>query len=115
MLQIDMLCQGKFKKVDEFDMFDWETRRRFRGKVFMFENCIIYTEALTREFMDYRGHFDINTVGITYKETKSKFKLFAKRRGLKEVEFRASMSVIVEWNAHITGMLMKFVHEGETL
>lgn len=108
-----MLCQGKFRKVNEFDMFDWETRRRFRGKVFLFENCIVYTEALNREFMEYRGHFGMNIVGIICKEGKSKFKLFAKRRGLKEVEFRSSLAVVNEWNEQITGMLMKFVREGE--
>lgn len=113
MLQIDVLCQGKFKRVDEFDMFMWETRRKFRGKVFLFENCIVFTEALNREFMEYRGHFDMNTVGIISKEGKSKFKLFPKRSGTKDVEFRANMNIISEWSEHITGMLMKFVTEGE--
>jgi hypothetical protein len=96
-------------------MFCWETRRRFYGKVFLFEHCIIYTEALNREFMEYRGHFDISCVGIIHKEGKNKFKLFIKRRGNKEVEFRSKHNIVLEWNELITGFLMKFAAEGWNL
>lgn len=99
--------------MDEFDIYDWELRRRFRGKVFLFENCVIYTEGLEREYMEYRGHFGSDKLGIIYKEGKSKFKLFAKKRGLKEVEFRSNLNTVLEWNDIITSMLMKFVREGE--
>jgi hypothetical protein len=98
--------------MDEFDIYDWELRRRFRGKVFIFERCVIYTEALDREYLEYRGHFGSDSLGIIYKEGKNKFKLFAKRRGQKEVEFRAGLSTVLEWNEIITAMLMKFVMEG---
>jgi hypothetical protein len=101
--------------MDEFDIYDWEIRRRFRGKVFLFERCVVYTEILEREYLEYRGHFGNDKLGIIYKEGKSKFKLFAKRRGQKEVEFRANMSTILEWNEQLTGMLMKFVVEGEKI
>lgn len=101
--------------MNEFDIYDWELRRRFRGKVFLFERCVVYTEALEREYLEYRGHLGNDKLGIIYKEGKSKFKLFAKRRGQKEVEFRSSISTVVEWNDMITGMLMKFVVEGEKL
>lgn len=94
-------------------MYDWEIRRRFRGKVFLFERGVIYTEALDREYMEYRGHFGSDKLGIIYKERKTKFKLFAKKRGQKEVEFRASLNTVLEWNEIITGMLMKFVVEGK--
>lgn len=99
--------------MDEFDIYDWEIRRRFRGKVFLFERCVIYTEALDREYMEYRGHFSSDKLGIIYKEGKSKFKLFTKKRGQKEVEFRAPVNTVIEWNEIIMGMLMKFVIEGE--
>lgn len=107
-----MLCQGKFKKMDEFDIYDWELRRRFRGKVFCFEKCVIYTEALDREYMEYRGHFESDKLGIIFKEGKSKFLLFLKKRGQKEVQFRANISTAAEWNDMITKILMAFVEEG---
>ena len=62
--------------------------------------------------MEFRGHFGSDALGIIYKEGKSKFKLFAKRRGQKEVEFRANLNTVTEWNEIITGILMKFVEEG---
>lgn len=111
--QIDILCQGKFKKMNEFDIYDWELRRKFRGKVFLFERCIVYTESLDREWMEYRGHYDSIKLGIIYKEGKSKFKLFAKKRGCKEVEFHADLNTVMEWKTAITGMLMDFVAAGK--
>lgn len=98
--------------MDEFDIYDWELRRRFRGKVFLFERGVIYTEALNKEFMEFRGHLGSDVFGIIYKEGKTKFKLFAKSRGKKEVEFRASLNTVIEWNEIITGILMNFVEEG---
>lgn len=98
--------------MDEFDIYDWELRKRFRGKVFLFERGVIYTEALNREYLEYRGHFGSDKLGIIYKAGKSKFKLFAKKRGQREVEFRAGLNTVLEWNEIITGILMKFVMEG---
>lgn len=99
--------------MDTFDIYDWEIRRRFRGKVFLFEQCVVYTEELEREYLEYRGHLHSDKLGIIYKEGKSKFKLFTKRRGQKEVEFRANMATVIEWNNLITAILMKFAVEGE--
>ncbi|XP_070496141.1 pleckstrin homology domain-containing family G member 4B-like [Chironomus tepperi] len=106
---MDILSQGKFKKMNEFEMYDWELRRKYRGKVFLFERCVVYTEALDREHLEYRGHYESDKLGIIYKEGKSKFKLFAKKRGCKEVEFYADLNTVVEWKSAITGMLMDFV------
>lgn len=112
--KIDVLCQGKFKKMDEFDIYDWELRRRFRGKVFLFERCVVFTEALDREYMEYRGHFESDKLGIIGKENKAKFRLFIKKRGQKEVEFRAKdMSTTVEWMDMIKKILMTFIEEGK--
>lgn len=99
--------------MDEFDIYDWELRRRFRGKVFLFERCIVYTEALNREYMEYRGNLDSDKLGILYKEGKSKFRLFSRKRGQKEVEFRANLNIVLEWSKTIREMLMKYAMEGE--
>lgn len=115
LLQMDILCQGKFKKMDEFDIFDMELRRKFRGKVFLFERCVVFTEILDREYLEYRGHYESDKLGIIYKEGRSKFKLFAKKRGCKEAVFHTDLNTVVEWKSAITGMLMDFVAAGECL
>ena len=99
--------------MDEFDIYDIELRKRFRGKVFLFEHCVIYTEALDREFMEYRGHLTSDKLGIIYKEGKSKFRLFSRKRGQKEVEFRSNLNRAIEWSEIIKGMLMKFAVAGK--
>ena len=49
--------------MNEFDIYDWELRRRFRGKVFLFEGCVVYTETLDREYLEFRGFYESdNTV-----------------------------------------------------
>jgi hypothetical protein len=101
--------------MDTFDIYDWEVRRRFRGKVFLFERCIVYTEELEREYLEYRGHLYSDKLGIIHKEGKSKFRLFTRKRGQKEVEFRASMTTVVEWHSMIKAMLLKFGEEGEEI
>ncbi|CAO1348421.1 unnamed protein product [Diamesa hyperborea] len=110
--EINLVSQGKFKKMTEFDIYDWQLRRTYRGKVFLFERCLIYTEAFLRENLEYRGHYSNDTLGIIYKEGKSKFKLFAKKRGQQEVEFYADMNAVTEWKNFIHGLLMEFVVKG---
>lgn len=98
--------------MNEFEIYDWELRRRFRGKVFLFEGCVVYTETLDREYLEFRGFYESDKLGIIYKEGKSKFKLFAKKRGQKEVEFHSDYNTVIEWKTSITGMLMDFVAAG---
>ena len=97
----------------EFDIYDWELRRTYRGKIFLFERCLIYTEAYNRERLEYRGHYENDMLGIIYKEGKSKFKLFAQKRGLKEVDFSADLNTVAEWKNIIHGLLMEFVVKGK--
>lgn len=111
--EIDAMCQGKFRKASDFDIYDWELRRRFKGRVFLFERCIIYTEELDREYLEFRGYYESNKLGIIFKEGKSKFKLFSRRPGNHETAFYCDMQTVLEWKDIITGMLMDFAMEGK--
>lgn len=98
--------------MNEFEIYDWELRRRFRGKVFRFEGCVIYTEELDREYLEFRGFYASDKLGIDYKEGKSKFKLYVEKRGHKEVEFHADLNIVVEWKTMLVGILMDFAASG---
>lgn len=99
--------------MDQFQIYDWELRRRYNGKVFLFEQCLVYTEEIDREYLEFRGCYESEKLGIIYKEGKNKFKLFAKKRGHKEVDFYGDHNTVIEWKNSITGMLMDFVAAGE--
>ncbi|XP_058831639.1 uncharacterized protein LOC131690119 isoform X2 [Topomyia yanbarensis] len=55
---INLLHQGKFKKVFPVFLHDLRLRRQYAGKLFIFERCIFYTEQIKIKVLNYRGHFD---------------------------------------------------------
>lgn len=107
------MCQGRFKKMDEFIIFEKITFRRYRGKVYLFENCILYTEAIKPDVMEYRGHFHSDKVFLDYVEGDMKFKLSYETRNIKPVKFKANQNIIVIWTSFIMEMLNKYALEGE--
>ncbi|XP_055597099.1 uncharacterized protein LOC129747101 isoform X2 [Uranotaenia lowii] len=92
--EINLLHQGKFRKMFELDVYDWDRRRRYPGKVFFFEKCIIYTEKL-KDFLEYRGHYVDSEVGV-FNDGKSKLCVFSRKRGIQEVEFSSSDVALVQ-------------------
>ncbi len=114
--QINIFCQGKFRKMSEFDIQDIPTRRKYRGKVFLFEKCTIVTEIIDRENLEYRCHYMNDRFGLVCREGKPKFRLFEGRRGNRETEFSSSdVGTVVEWTGIIQSILMAFVAEGRVL
>ncbi|KXJ81649.1 hypothetical protein RP20_CCG018382 [Aedes albopictus] len=54
---INLLHQGKFKKAFPVFFNDLRLGRQYKGKLFIFERCIFYTEELKTKQLSYRGHF----------------------------------------------------------
>ncbi|XP_055621765.1 uncharacterized protein LOC129765450 isoform X2 [Toxorhynchites rutilus septentrionalis] len=86
--EVNLLHQGKFRKMFEMDIYDWDRRRRYPGKIFFFEKCIIYTEKF-KDYLEYRGHYVDSEVGL-HNEGRMKLNVFAQKRGIREVEFSGS-------------------------
>ncbi|XP_039446076.1 uncharacterized protein LOC120425571 isoform X2 [Culex pipiens pallens] len=86
--ELNLFHQGKFRKMFEVDIYDWDRRRRYPGKMFFFEKCIIYTEKI-KEYLEYRGHYEDSEVGL-YNDGKSRVCVFARKRGIQEVEISGS-------------------------
>ncbi|XP_053679155.1 uncharacterized protein LOC128730147 [Anopheles nili] len=81
---INLFSQGKFRKMFEVDIYDWDHRRRYPAKIFLFERSAIYTEKV-RDHLEYRGRYDESEVGI-HNENRNKVYLYARKRGLQEIE-----------------------------
>ncbi|XP_058828396.1 triple functional domain protein-like [Topomyia yanbarensis] len=92
--EINLFHLGKFRKMFEMDIYDWDRRRRYPGKIFFFEKCIIYTEKF-KEYLEYRGHYIASEVGI-YNDGKCKLCVFSKKRGIQEVEVSGSEIGLVQ-------------------
>ena len=104
--------QGKFKKLSNFIIYDWEQRRRYKGKLLYFERCVIYCEVLERKGLEYRGHYQKEKLGISHNEGKAKFKLYEEKRGKKEIILTGDLTCIQNNVRFINSMLMEFFTEG---
>lgn len=111
--QINPNHQGKFQKVDEFTISDVEWRRKYRGKVFLFDKCVIYTETLNKQKLFFRGFFRHETMGFTFQEGKNNFTLYVGRPGHQEIEFNAAAAIIQLWMQLLTNFLMRTVVVGK--
>lgn len=92
------LCQGKFKLVDKFDITEkGDLRRRYKGKVFLFEKCIIYTEIIMKNRLSYRGHFRQATLGFSFDCQRNYFRLYNERKGQQDIEFSTDPITLQLW------------------
>lgn len=109
------MCQGKFVLVDRFDICEKsELRRRYKGKVFLFEKCIIYTEQLSKNKLLYRGHFRHITLGFTFEDQRNYFRLYNERKGNQEIEFSADATTIHLWIQMLNRTMTVVVQHGMT-
>ncbi|XP_053685914.1 uncharacterized protein LOC128735456 [Sabethes cyaneus] len=53
---INLLYQGKLQDYYESKIYDYNERRRYRSKIFLFENLLLYTE-IVKSKLEYRGHY----------------------------------------------------------
>lgn len=96
--QLHPLCQGKFKLVDTFDITEkGDLRRRYKGKVFLFEKCIIYTEITAKNRLSYRGYFRQTTLGLTFDCQRNYFQMYNGRKGKQDVEFSTDPITLQIW------------------
>lgn len=113
MLQINIHHQGKFRKVDDFEVNDNELRRRYKGKVFLFDKCVVYTETFAKHKLFFRGYFRHDTLGFTFEDGKKTFSLYVGKRGHQEIGFNASAATIEQWIGLLNTVLMRTVVIGE--
>ncbi|XP_065074372.1 uncharacterized protein LOC135698371 [Ochlerotatus camptorhynchus] len=105
--ELNLFHQGKFRKMFEMDIYDWDRRRRYPAKIFFFEKCIVYTEKI-KTYLEYRGHYGDFEVGL-YNDGKSKLCVFAKKRGIQEIEVtNTEMSLVHKMAGHIEAIMKSF-------
>lgn len=84
-------------------------RRRYRGKIFFFEKCILYTEIITKTELQYRGYYSHLDIGIAFAESKNKFFLYNKKRGIREIECSADFNTIELWTESLREMMLQSI------
>uniref|UniRef100_A0A182P031 DH domain-containing protein n=1 Tax=Anopheles epiroticus TaxID=199890 RepID=A0A182P031_9DIPT len=104
---INLFSQGKFRKMFEVDIYDWDHRRRYPAKIFLFERSAIYAEKV-KTHLEYRGRYDESEIGI-HNENRNKVYLYARKRGLQEIEVTCSdMNEAQRLSTHVEKMMCEF-------
>ncbi|KAH8252592.1 hypothetical protein KR032_000719 [Drosophila birchii] len=106
--EFNVFYQGKFRKVNEFNVIDHKLKRSYRAKVFIFDKCIIYTEIKGKSLL-FHGRYPCEHIGISAK-TKS-FTLYYERRKQQECEFIADPTQIALWLDLIRDMINNYANE----
>ncbi|XP_050081142.1 uncharacterized protein LOC126568670 [Anopheles maculipalpis] len=104
---INLFSQGKFRKMFEVDIYDWDHRRRYPAKLFLFERSAIYTEKV-KTHLEYRGRYDESEIGI-HNENRNKVYLYARKRGIQEIEVTCNdMNEAQRLSTHVEKMMREF-------
>uniref|UniRef100_A0A2M4ANF3 Putative guanine nucleotide exchange factor for rho and rac gtpase n=2 Tax=Anopheles triannulatus TaxID=58253 RepID=A0A2M4ANF3_9DIPT len=104
---VNLFHQGKFRKMLEVDIYDWDQRRRYPAKMFLFERSVIYTEK-GKTHLEYRGRYEYSEIGL-YSESRNKVYLFARKRGIQEIEVHCSdMNEAQRLSNHVERMMTQF-------
>lgn len=113
--QINLFHQGKFLRQNEFDVFDQETRRRYRGKVFLFDRSIVFAEKLEEKVLHYRGNYPKDVTGIREYDEGKKFDLFIGKSGNRQIELSSNeFGLIQAWVNLVKEMLVKSIEQGKS-
>uniref|UniRef100_A0A182JXU9 DH domain-containing protein n=1 Tax=Anopheles christyi TaxID=43041 RepID=A0A182JXU9_9DIPT len=105
--EINLFSQGKFRKMFEVDIYDWDHRRRYPAKIFLFERSAIYAEKV-KTHLEYRGRYDESEVGM-HNENRNKVYLYARKRGIQEIEVTCNdMNEAQRLSTHVEKMMCEF-------
>lgn len=111
-----MFHQGKFVRQNEFDVFDQESRRRYRGKVFLFDRSVVYAEKLEEKVLHYRGNYPKDVTGIREYDEGKKFDLFIGKSGQRQIELSSNeFGLIQTWVMLVKDMLVKSIEQGKSV
>lgn len=113
---------GEFQMVADFLINDQSRRRRYAGKLFLFERCVVYTEAEDLRTLRFRGFFQQANIGMAFLKKRIGFTLFHLRPGNEEIECEVTppslsgsdatsvdgtAAVFTRWSGAIANMMLR--------
>ncbi|GAB0090771.1 hypothetical protein DMENIID0001_055340 [Sergentomyia squamirostris] len=102
-------CQGKFRNMDAFEIYDYATKRRFKGHLFLFDKCIVFTE--NKQTTDdptfrYRGYYNLSRFGMLTADNYSKLTIYSNQtRQQQQLDIYAPSPTISKWEDYISTAL----------
>lgn len=115
--QFNILHQGKFRKMDKFEIYEKYSNYRYKGRLFLFDKSLVYTEDRAKRLI-YKGHYLRTKVSREPDRTthnpssKQKLILFSEKLGNQCIEVCSDqVPVIFEWKAMIDEIIRSFIVE----
>lgn len=62
--QINLMNQGHFLTQNEFNIFDHNQKRKYKGNIFVFQKCVVCTEKLSSGKLQFKAYFPNGTSHI---------------------------------------------------
>ncbi|KAJ6647320.1 Rho guanine nucleotide exchange factor 25 [Pseudolycoriella hygida] len=62
--KINLMNQGKFLTQNEFQIFDYNHKRKYKGNIFVFQHCVVCTERLSTSKLQFKAYFPNDTSHI---------------------------------------------------
>ena len=107
-LQFNIRYQGKFVKVDKFELIHYY-RRRFDAKLFLFEKSVVVTEVYNETELSFIESYDIDSVGIAFENGTNKMFLYNEKRSQREIECISSSATTAKlWTELLHNCIHKF-------
>lgn len=111
-MQFNILHQGKFRKMDYFDIYEKYSNYRYKGRLFLFDKSLVYTEQSSKNRLIYKGHYMRTKIGMEPDvHSKPKLILFSEKHGQQSIEVSSDNPVIYEWKSMIDDIIRSFIVE----
>lgn len=102
--------QGNFLTQNEFTIYDYNHKRKYKGKLFLFQNCVACTECLSSGKLQFKSYFP-NQTGQIECINETKFMLY--ERNNYKIQVSGASAVIQQWMEQVRKVLMPAPGNGD--
>lgn len=102
LLQINLMNQGNFLTQNEFNIFDHNHKRKYKGNIFVFQHCVVCTERISSDKLQFKAYFPS---GTSHTECINENKFLLYERNNYRIEISSEATVIQQMMKEIRQVL----------
>lgn len=105
--------------MDFFDVYEKYSNYRYKGRLFLFDKSLVYTEQTSKNRLIYKGHYMRTKIGMepdrtttsSHVQSKPKLILFSEKLNQQCIEVSSENPVVYEWKSMIDDIIRSFIVE----
>lgn len=94
--------QGKFLTQNEFNIFDYNHKRKYKGNIFLFQHCVVCTEKTSSSKLQFKAYFPS---GTSHTECINENKFLLYERNNYKIEISSEATVIQQMMKQVRQVL----------